>query len=95
MPEPACLPTRSSSTARVAVGFHRGRRVPPHLRRPASHFGKAASELTGRSIAEVLDGELAVEWKDRLTRALEGETLLLRLRRDASNWAILVSRFAS
>src|ERR1035437_5786112 len=49
---------------------------------PRPVFRKAASELTGRPIAEALDGELAHEWKDRLVRALAGETLLLRLRRD-------------
>jgi two-component system NarL family sensor kinase len=56
---------------------------------PRPIFGKAATELTGRSLGEALEDGLAVEWKDRLGRALEGETLLLRLRRDGSDWAIL------
>jgi signal transduction histidine kinase len=53
-------------------------------------FGKVASELTGRTIADALVGEPAAEWKDRLARALAGETLLLRLRRGDSDWAALV-----
>src|SRR5208283_1991841 len=57
---------------------------------PRPIFGKAASELTGRSIAQALETELAAEWKDRLRRALDGETLVLRVRRDATDWALLV-----
>jgi two-component system NarL family sensor kinase len=53
-------------------------------------FRKMAPELTGCKIAEALDGELAHEWKDRLARALSGETLLLRLRHEAADWAVVV-----
>ena len=91
MPEPACLSdafiehcTRCSWVFTAEGEFLRVFGDP----RPV--FRKAASELTGRRIAEALDGELAHEWKDRLARALAGETLLLRLRRDASDWALLI-----
>jgi len=91
MPEPACLSDAFiEHCARCSWVFTAEGEFLRIFGDPRPIFGKAASELTGRSIAEVLDGELAVEWKDRLTRALEGDTLLLRLRRDASNWAILV-----
>jgi two-component system NarL family sensor kinase len=91
MPEPACLSdafiqqcTRCSWVFTAEGEFLRV------FGDPRPIFLKAASELTGRSIAETLEGELAGEWKDRLARTLEGETLLLRQRRDASEWALLI-----
>ena len=53
-------------------------------------FRKDAAELVGRTIGDALDGELAGEWKDRLARALGGETLLLRLRHGDSDWALRI-----
>jgi signal transduction histidine kinase len=91
MPEPDCLSdafiehcTRCSWIFTAAGEFLRV------FGDPRPIFRKAASELTGRSIGEAIEGELADEWKDRLARALDGETLLLRLRRDAADWAVVV-----
>jgi signal transduction histidine kinase len=53
-------------------------------------FRKDAAELVGRTLADALNGELAGEWKDRLARALGGETLLLRLRHGDSDWALRI-----
>jgi signal transduction histidine kinase len=57
---------------------------------PSSIFGKAAADLTGRSIREVLDPESAAAWKDRFTRAWNGETVVLRERRGDVTWNISV-----
>ncbi len=47
-----------------------------------SLFGKTPPELTGQSIEEALEGEQAILWSDRFRRALSGEALLLRERRE-------------
>jgi signal transduction histidine kinase len=57
---------------------------------PSSIFGKPASELAGRSAAEVLPLELARVWRDRFARALEGETVVLRERRGLAVWSLTV-----
>ena len=57
---------------------------------PASIFGKPASELVGRSVAEALAPELASVWRDRFARALEGETVVLRERRGNAIWGLIV-----
>jgi PAS domain S-box-containing protein len=57
---------------------------------PASLFGKPASELAGRSVAEALPPELAGLWRDRFARAFEGETMVLRERRGNAIWYLTV-----
>ncbi len=56
-------------------------------------FGKPAAELAGRTLSEALDSALARVWTDRVGRALAGETQLLRERRGASDWALLILPF--
>jgi len=56
-------------------------------------FGKPAAGLAGRAISEALDLEPARAWMDRSRRALAGETQLLRERRGASEWALIVFPF--
>ncbi len=57
---------------------------------PAPIFGRPTQELQGRSLAEVLDPELAAAWAERFARALEGEMLTLRERRGNTTWNITV-----
>ena len=52
-------------------------------------FGKAAAELVGRRVEQVLDKDASV-WSDRISRALRGETLLLRERRGNAAWHFAV-----
>ena len=51
-------------------------------------FGKAAAELVGLRLDQALDKEAAPVWRDRIARALGGETLLLRERRGTAAWHI-------
>ena len=53
-------------------------------------FGKTAAELTGRSVADVLDAETAQSWIARFERALAGETLFLQERRHDGIWYMTV-----
>jgi signal transduction histidine kinase len=57
---------------------------------PSAVFGKPASELVDRSIANALEPDLAAAWRDRFARVLEGETLTLRERRGDATWSISV-----
>jgi signal transduction histidine kinase len=57
---------------------------------PSTLFGKPASELAGRPVAEALEPDLAAAWRDRFARVLEGETLALRERRGDATWNISV-----
>jgi PAS domain S-box-containing protein len=57
---------------------------------PASIFGKPASELTGRPVAEAFTPELAKVWRGRFARALEGETMVLREHRGDAIWGLIV-----
>ena len=53
-------------------------------------FGKAASELTGRRVADVLAPEMAANWTGRFARVFEGETLTLRERRGPATWYVSI-----
>src|SRR5579883_1080345 len=53
-------------------------------------FGRTAAELAGRSVAEVLDSDTAAAWMDRYRRALQGDSQLLRERRDKNVWFVSV-----
>jgi PAS domain S-box-containing protein len=57
---------------------------------PAYIFGLPASELVGRPAAEALPPELASVWRDRVARAFEGETVVLRERRGNAIWGSIV-----
>lgn len=56
---------------------------------PRSILGGDAAALTGQTL-DVLEPELAASWKDRVARALEGETLTIRDRRGEHTWNISV-----
>ncbi len=57
----------------------------------AAHiFGKRSEDLVGRNACEALDPEIYGIWKDRLKRALAGEVLTLRERRDQATFIISV-----
>lgn len=53
-------------------------------------FGKQAAHVKGRAISSVLDAARATTWRSRLSRALAGETLLLRERHGPSTWYLSV-----
>jgi signal transduction histidine kinase len=57
---------------------------------PSSVFGKAASELAGRPVAEVLEPDLAAAWNGRFSRVFAGETLALRERHGDATWNISI-----
>ncbi len=57
---------------------------------PGPVFGKPASELIGRPVAEALDPDRGAAWQNRFQRVLAGETLSLRERRGDSNWHVSV-----
>jgi len=91
MAEPACLSDAFiEQSARCAWVFTAGGEFLRIFGDPRPVFGKDASELLGRAVAETLETEAAAAWKDRLARTLAGETLLLRLRRDEADWAALI-----
>jgi signal transduction histidine kinase len=50
------------------------------------YFGKSASDLTGQSIYKMLEPELSALWKDRVGRAIAGETFSLRERLRGMGW---------
>jgi two-component system NarL family sensor kinase len=91
MPEPACLSDalieQSTHCSWVLTAEGEFLRVSGD---PRPIFRKPASELVGRAMAEALDAGLAGEWKDRLERILAGETMMLRLRHQACDWAIVI-----
>jgi PAS domain S-box-containing protein len=53
---------------------------------PVPILGKAAGELVGRCVNEALEPESAKSWKERMERALAGETLALRDRHGSRTW---------
>jgi PAS domain S-box-containing protein len=53
-------------------------------------LGKAAGDLIGHSVNEALDPESARSWKERMGRALAGESLTLRDRQGNRSWNISV-----
>jgi two-component system NarL family sensor kinase len=53
-------------------------------------LGKPSSEVTGRSAACVLGPSVLPIWQERFNRALSGESLTLRERRDGRVWCITV-----
>jgi two-component system, NarL family, sensor kinase len=57
---------------------------------PAPLFGKPAPELTGRTPADVLEAAQAAAWSGRFSRALDGDTVLLRERRGKEAWYVTV-----
>jgi PAS domain S-box-containing protein len=56
---------------------------------PSNVLGRSAAELTGKSV-DILGSELAPSWRDRVTRALDGETLTVRDRRGECTWNISI-----
>jgi signal transduction histidine kinase len=56
---------------------------------PYRVLGRSAADLLGKPL-DVLEPGLAAFWKDRVARALAGETLTVRDRRGETTWNILV-----
>jgi signal transduction histidine kinase len=57
---------------------------------PAPLFGMPAPELTGHAPAAVLEPDQAIAWGGRFSRALQGDTLLLRERRGKETWYVTI-----
>jgi signal transduction histidine kinase len=57
---------------------------------PLPLFDRSAAELVGRLPDDVLGSDEAAAWRCRFTRALSGETTLLRERRQAGTWYVAV-----
>jgi two-component system NarL family sensor kinase len=57
---------------------------------PLPLFDRSAAQLVGRLPDDVLGSEEAAAWRCRFTRALSGETMLLRVRRPAGTWHVTV-----
>jgi signal transduction histidine kinase len=57
---------------------------------PLPILGKPAAELVGRPLAEALDLDSSRSWKERMQRALAGESLTLRDRHGSRTWNISV-----
>jgi signal transduction histidine kinase len=55
---------------------------------PRPLFGKSARSLLGRTPGQALEPKVAGIWQDRISRALDGETLMLLERRDEESWYI-------
>jgi len=55
---------------------------------PHPIFGRTAGELSGARCLEALSPEVAHSWRGRFGRAFDGETLMLRERRDKSVWYV-------
>jgi signal transduction histidine kinase len=53
-------------------------------------FGKPPGEVAGRTTASVLDPAALPIWQERFSRALSGESLTLRERREGRVWCITV-----
>ncbi len=56
---------------------------------PSRILGKPAAELEGRTLAEALDSAEAALWARRVTRALEGESLVVRHHKECGEWVVL------
>src|SRR3974390_799165 len=57
---------------------------------PLALFGRNAAQLAGRVPGEVLGTDEANSWRGRFARALGGETILLRERRDKCTWFVTI-----
>jgi PAS domain S-box-containing protein len=57
---------------------------------PTLLFGRSANGLEGRTVADVLDREMASLWRSRFARTLGGESVALRERHGGSVWWISV-----
>ena len=57
---------------------------------PSPVFGKSAAELSGRTLAELLDAKAAAVWQARFARACSGENQVLRERRDKAIWFVSI-----
>ena len=57
---------------------------------PLALFGRPESELLGRFPKHVLEPDAAAAWHGRFSRALKGESMLLRERRDQCAWYVTV-----
>jgi signal transduction histidine kinase len=57
---------------------------------PTAVFRRTAAQLRGRLPGEVLEPDAAAPWRGRFTRALAGETVLLRERRTRETWYVTV-----
>jgi PAS domain S-box-containing protein len=57
---------------------------------PIPLFGKAAAELTGRTCANALAPDAAQLWDNRFSRAIAGESLVIRERHGETAWSIHV-----
>jgi len=55
---------------------------------PTPLFGKPAADLAGRTYTQTLTPEAAQLWKSRFSRALAGETLVVRERHGEAAWSI-------
>lgn len=55
---------------------------------PTPLFGRAAKNLLGRALNEALGKTVAPLWRDRIERALDGETLHLQERRGEAVWIL-------
>ena len=73
----------------MSLGGRCRRSLPSILGDPLPILGKPAADLEG-SGPDALPPDLAAQWKDRFSRALSGESLSLRLRRDTALWNISV-----
>jgi two-component system NarL family sensor kinase len=56
---------------------------------PSLILGKPAADLRGRD-SSALPSDVAGQWKDRFSRALAGEVLTLRVRRNTSLWNVSI-----
>lgn len=56
-------------------------------------LGKPGAELEGKTLTDALDKAAAALWTRRVTRAFDGEFLLLRQRRLSVEWAVMVFAF--
>jgi PAS domain S-box-containing protein len=56
---------------------------------PVPILGKSAAELEGRD-SSALPGDLAPQWQERISRALAGDTVTLRIRRETTLWNVSV-----
>ncbi|MCU1238220.1 MAG: histidine kinase [Candidatus Solibacter sp.] len=57
---------------------------------PTPLFGRPSPELIGRKPADVLEPDRAAAWSTRFSRALEGESVLIRERRGKDAWYVTV-----
>jgi PAS domain S-box-containing protein len=55
-----------------------------------SLFGKSPGDLVGKDLRSLLPAEQAAQWRGRFTRALAGESLVLRERRGPNFWNVVL-----